>query len=55
MLDQTFPLACEDVKLTEPPVQNDVGPSAEIAGTAGKVFTVTAVFVDVAEQPFPSV
>ena len=32
-----------EVKVTEPPAQNVVGPPAVIVGTAGKAFTVTIV------------
>jgi hypothetical protein len=40
-LDQVFPLADDDVNVTEPPVQNVVGPPAVIVGVVGKAFTVT--------------
>ena len=40
-VDQTFPVADEDVKTTLPPEQNVVGPPAEIVGVAGVAFTVT--------------
>jgi hypothetical protein len=53
--DQTFPEACEDVKSTEPPAQNVVGPPADIVGNGGFELTVTAVIAEVAEHPFPSV
>lgn len=54
--DQVFPVAAEDVKVTEPPVQNEVGPPAVIVGTGGSGFTVTFVAVEVDEQdPFETV
>ncbi len=52
-VDQVFPLAEEEVKVTEPPEQKVVGPPAVIVGTVGSGFTVTVVVVDVDEQdPF---
>lgn len=54
-VDHVFPLDCDEVRLTEPPVQNVVGPLAEIVGAAGFAFTVTVVGAEVAEHPFPSV
>ena len=39
------------MSVTEPPVQNVVGPLAEIDGVAGAEFTVTAVAALVALQP----
>ncbi|MNU79314.1 hypothetical protein D3C71_689280 [compost metagenome] len=54
--DQVFPVVADDVKTTEPPAQNVVGPPAVIVGTAGSGFTVTVVATDVAEQtPFETV
>ena len=54
--DQVFPVAEEEVKVTEPPVQNVSGPLAVIVGVAGSGFTVTAVEADVDEQdPFETV
>ena len=54
--DQVFPVAEEEVKTTEPPAQNVVGPPAVMVGTGGTVFTVTVVPTDVAEQdPFDTV
>jgi hypothetical protein len=38
--------------VTEPPLQNVVGPPAVIVGVGGFAFTVTAVAGDVALQPF---
>lgn len=49
-LDQVFPVAAEDVRVTEPPVQNEVGPLAVIVGVAGIGLTVTTVAADVEEQ-----
>jgi hypothetical protein len=50
-VDQMLPVAAEEVRVTDPPEQNVVGPPAVIVGVAGVVFTVTTVPVDVAEQP----
>ena len=43
VVDQTFPFAVLDVKSTEPPVQNDVAPFAEIVGVTGVAFIVTTI------------
>jgi hypothetical protein len=51
-LDQVFPVALEEVKTTELPAQNVVGPPAVIVGVAGKGLTVTTVGVELAVQ-FP--
>jgi hypothetical protein len=40
-VDQEFPLAWDEVRVTEPPVQNEVGPLAVMIGAAGIAFTVT--------------
>ena len=48
--DQVFPVAEEDVKVTEPPAQKEVGPLAVMVGVAGTGFTVTVVAAEVAEQ-----
>ena len=54
--DQVFPVAAEEVKTTELPAQNVVGPPAVIVGTGGSGFTVTVVVAEVAEQaPFETV
>ena len=51
-VDQTFPVADEEVNTTDPPAQNVVDPLAEIAGVAGTGFTVTVVPAEVADvQP----
>ena len=51
-VDQTLPLAEEDVNTTLPPAQKVVGPPAVIVGVAGSGFTVTVVPAEVAEvQP----
>lgn len=42
-LDQKLLLAEEDVKVTEPPAQNVVGPLAVMVGTAGMELTVTVI------------
>ena len=52
---QTLPVAALEVKITLPPLQKVVAPLAEIVGVAGNAFTVTAVALEVAEQPFPLV
>lgn len=54
-VDQRFPVAEEDVKVTEPPAQKVVGPPAVIIGVEGFEFTVTKVAADVAEHPAPLV
>ena len=48
--DQVFPVADDDVNVTEPPEQNVVGPPAVMVGVAGTGFTVTVVAVEVAEH-----
>jgi hypothetical protein len=53
--DQRLPEAEEEVNVTEPPVQNVVGPPAVIVGVAGLALTVTTVAAEVAEQPAPLV
>ena len=54
--DHVFPLAAEEVRTTEPPAQNVVGPPAVMVGTGGSGFTVTVVAADVSEQvPFETV
>ncbi|MNE17548.1 hypothetical protein D3C80_1105330 [compost metagenome] len=42
-VDQVFPEGAEDVKTTEPPEQNVVGPPGVIVGVAGGGFTETLV------------
>ena len=49
-VDQVFPVAEDEVKVTEPPVQHARGPLAVIVGVAGSGFTVTTVAADVDEQ-----
>jgi hypothetical protein len=52
-VDQVFPVAEEEVKVTEPPAQNVVGPLAVITGTAGSGFTVITTGEEVEVQdPF---
>lgn len=55
LVDQRFPLACDEVRFTEPPAQNVVGPLAVIVGAVGLAFTVTVVFAEVDEHPEPFV
>lgn len=43
VVDQVFPVAEEDVRVTEPPEQNVVGPPATMVGTGGRGLTVTVV------------
>jgi hypothetical protein len=50
-----LPVADDDVSVTLPPAQNEVGPLASIVGFGGFEFTVTEVAIDVAVQPFASV
>ena len=49
---QTLPITELEVKTTFPPVQKVVAPLAAIVGVVGNAFTVTAVALEVAEQPF---
>jgi hypothetical protein len=49
--DQVFPVAEDEVKVTEPPAQKVVGPPAVIVGVAGSGFTVTVVAADAEVQP----
>jgi len=51
-LDQVFPVALDEVNVTEPPAQKVVVPLAVIVGVAGIGFTVTVVGVEV-ELQFP--
>ena len=51
-LFHTIPVACDEVSVTLPPLQNMVGPLAEMVGAAGVGFTVTVIAFEVAEQPF---
>ena len=46
-----LPVAELDVKVTDPPLHNVVGPLAVIVGVAGDELTVTVVPADVDEQP----
>ena len=53
-VDHKLPVAEEEVKVTEPPSQNVVGPPAVITGTTGFGFTVTFVVeAEGVEQPNP--
>ena len=54
-VDQTFPLAEEDVKTTLPPAQKVNGPPAEMVGVDGNAVTLTVVPADVAEVQPPLV
>ena len=49
---QTLPVAELEVKTTFPPVQKVVAPLAAMVGVAGNAFTLTAIALEVAEQPF---
>jgi hypothetical protein len=53
-LDQRYDVPLLAVSVTEPPVQNVVGPPAVIVAV-GFAFTVTTVAADVALQPLPFV
>jgi hypothetical protein len=48
--DQVYPNVDDDVRVTEPPSQNVVGPLAEIVGVAGVGLTVTACAADEPEE-----
>ena len=50
-----LPVALEDVKVTDPPEQNDNGPLAEIVGVEGARLTLTVLGIEVELQVFPSV
>ena len=51
-VDHTLSATDEDVKTTESPAQNVVGPFAEIVGVAGTGFTVTVSTVELPDaQP----
>jgi hypothetical protein len=50
-VDQVFPDAALEVKVTEPPWQKVVGPLEEMVGVVGFEFTVTTVATDVEVQP----
>ena len=52
-VDQVFPEADEDVRVTDPPVQNVVGPPAKITGAGGAGLTTTVVAEDAATHPDP--
>lgn len=54
-VDHVFPVAEEEVKVTEPPEQKVVGPPAVMVGVAGVALTVTTVAAEVAEHPDPFV
>ena len=45
LVDQRFPFDALEVKFTDPPVQNVVGPFAAIVGVAGKAFTVIVIAI----------
>lgn len=56
-VDQVLPLVTEEVRTTDPPAQNVVGPLAVIVGVAGIGFTVTLITLDETEgqDPFRSI
>jgi hypothetical protein len=54
-VDHKFPLPAEEVRSTDCPEQNVVGPLAVIVGVDGFALTVTTVAEEVAEQPAPFV
>ena len=45
-VDHKYVVPALDVRVTEPPAQNVVGPEAVIVGVAGNAFTVTTVAAD---------
>lgn len=48
-VDQRFPVAAEEVSVTDPPAQNELAPL--MVGVVAAGFAVTAKAADVAEQP----
>jgi len=54
-VDQTFPLADDEVNTTLPPAQKVNGPPAEMVGVAGIGFTVTVVPAEATEVQPPLV
>lgn len=51
--DQVFPVAADEVSVTDPPSQNVNAPLAETVGADGTAFTVTAIGEEAGElQPF---
>jgi Cu/Ag efflux protein CusF len=54
-VDQTFPVAEDEVNTTLPPAQNVNGPPAEIVGVDGNAVTLTVVPADVADVQPPLV
>ena len=54
--DQVFPVALDELNVTEPPEQNVVGPPALIVGVDGTELTVITVGDELAVQfPFDTV
>ena len=49
-VDHKLSVADEEVRITESPSQNVVGPLAVMVGTEGIALTVTVVAVELAEQ-----
>ena len=49
-VDHKLSVADEEVRITESPSQNVVGPLAVMVGTEGIALTVTVVVAEVAEQ-----
>ena len=52
-VDQRFPIADDDVKVTLPPWQNVVAPDAEIVGAAGAGVIETTTGADAADVQVP--
>jgi hypothetical protein len=50
-VDQTLPVAAEDVRVIELPGQNEVGPLMVGVGGTGTALRATTYGADVAEQP----
>ena len=53
-VDHVFPLAEEDVNVTEPPVQKVVDPLAVMVGATGIGFAVTLITLDETDEHAPS-
>ncbi|MNE12170.1 hypothetical protein D3C80_1049530 [compost metagenome] len=54
-VDHRFPVAADEVSVTDPPAQKVVELPAVIVGTAGIGFTVTLIVFETAEVHDPSI
>jgi len=55
-LDHVFPVALDEVNVTDPPEQKVAEPMTVIVGVVGTGFTITAVDVEVElQEPFETV